>query len=706
MTTVTGTVQNTQQVEGTVLDPARVTAEVLVAIKGEKGDPGEGSGMDGEWTEILLDGTTLNLNQVESEKVKYTCSDSETPTDINYFGTGIPGQLKLIWFDLTYPNQLILHAKMDEDLEGAGIIGVSQGSMVVYDSFTFKEVMYMASCISEQVWELTALGGADANTFAMYTKQEEQIATKENVSTINIENGSVNQIPVIQEIEGVKSFGYSSNFRFVNGALMLANDVEIHSFAPESSGGGNMFIGKNAGNKTMNGTAWRSSYNIGIGMGALRSLVTGFTNFGLGGSALYRCTDGYYNVGVGDSSLYNLTTGYQNTAMGTGSGRGITTGYNNIAIGHGSLQMCSTGIDNTAIGNFALNYFTGSYSTAIGKEALQSNVSGEYNTAIGYNALYAATSGNNTAIGNFALDKVVGGGYNTAIGTLAGRYYYGGVSNFNTTGENGTFIGYDTRAQSNGGTNEVVIGYAAMGNGSNTVTLGNDSITKTILKGSVGVGYTGISNTFNAALTVRGAGTTTGKTLSLKNSTNTDIFNVFDNGYVCLGNYTPVNTFQIGPNLGYSNNLFTVSNNAAIFVIRGSGYNINLYSGENLSFFTGFTERMIISTSGIGIGINTPVKRLDVSDATGQCARFRYDGSPTIKADFTLDYLGNLTIASAGRTNIASDLNTTGFIYQNGTQILRGQQEAVADATNSTDVVTQFNLLLKKVRNHGLIATA
>ena len=41
MTTATGTVQNSQQIEGTVLDQARVTGEVLVAIKGEKGDPGE-----------------------------------------------------------------------------------------------------------------------------------------------------------------------------------------------------------------------------------------------------------------------------------------------------------------------------------------------------------------------------------------------------------------------------------------------------------------------------------------------------------------------------------------------------------------------------------------------------------------------------------------------------------------------------------------
>jgi hypothetical protein len=39
-------------------------------------------------------------------------------------------------------------------------------------------------------------------------------------------------------------------------------------------------------------------------------------------------------------------------------------------------------------------------------------------------------------------------------------------------------------------TNENVIGYGAIGNGSNSVTLGNTSVTKTILNGNVGVGTT------------------------------------------------------------------------------------------------------------------------------------------------------------------------------------------------------------------------
>lgn len=41
----------------------------------------------------------------------------------------------------------------------------------------------------------------------------------------------------------------------------------------------------------------------------------------------------------------------------------------------------------------------------------------------------------------------------------------------------------------------------------------------------------------------------------------------------------------------------------------------------------------------------------------------------------------------------------------NNTQVVSSQQAAVADATNATDVITQLNALLARLRTHGLIAT-
>ena len=48
-------------------------------------------------------------------------------------------------------------------------------------------------------------------------------------------------------------------------------------------------------------------------------------------------------------------------------------------------------------------------------------------------------------------------------------------------------MGSNTKAQSDGDQNEIVIGYNAVGHSTNTVTIGNDSIVKTFLRGSVGI---------------------------------------------------------------------------------------------------------------------------------------------------------------------------------------------------------------------------
>jgi len=69
-----------------------------------------------------------------------------------------------------------------------------------------------------------------------------------------------------------------------------------------------------------------------------------------------------------------------------------------------------------------------------------------------------------------------------------------------------------------GDSNETVIGYAAIGNGSNSVTLGNDSVTKTILKGNVGIGTASPT----AYLHLK-AGTATAGTAPLKFTSGTNL---------------------------------------------------------------------------------------------------------------------------------------------------------------------------------------
>jgi antirestriction protein ArdC len=72
---------------------------------------------------------------------------------------------------------------------------------------------------------------------------------------------------------------------------------------------------------------------------------------------------------------------------------------------------------------------------------------------------------------------------NIAFGYDAGRRISGGGAN--QTSNTSIYIGEDTRSSANGNTNEMVFGHNAVGQGSNTVTLGNSSITQTLLRGTV-----------------------------------------------------------------------------------------------------------------------------------------------------------------------------------------------------------------------------
>lgn len=90
------------------------------------------------------------------------------------------------------------------------------------------------------------------------------------------------------------------------------------------------------------------------------------------------------------------------------------------------------------------------------------------NTAVGFKSLYYNTIGSN----------------NVSLGHEAGNFTIT-TPYFNYISDNSVYIGYYARAKNSNETNQIVIGYDAYGNGSNTVTLGNDSITKTYLKGNI-----------------------------------------------------------------------------------------------------------------------------------------------------------------------------------------------------------------------------
>lgn len=91
---------------------------------------------------------------------------------------------------------------------------------------------------------------------------------------------------------------------------------------------------------------------------------------------------------------------------------------------------------------------------------------------------------NNTLIGRYAGIYLTDVDNNVGIGSFAGRYIADGTTH-NETSYNSIYLGYNTKANADGDTNEIVIGYNAIGKGSNTVVLGNTSITKTYLRGGI-----------------------------------------------------------------------------------------------------------------------------------------------------------------------------------------------------------------------------
>jgi len=181
-------------------------------------------------------------------------------------------------------------------------------------------------------------------------------------------------------------------------------------------------------------------------------------------------TKGAIDIG-GNLDLDNTTNANQFGLVTKDGARFIHNfnyGNNGTVTTEGGNTIVGENAGNLTMGGTASQAYHSSYNTFMGTNAGSSNTTGYYNTFMGTLAGYSNTTGV----------------YNAFIGTNAG-YYLADGSTSNQTSANSVFVGFDTKAAAVGGTNEIVIGYSAIGNGSNSVTLGNTSITKTILRGNV-----------------------------------------------------------------------------------------------------------------------------------------------------------------------------------------------------------------------------
>jgi hypothetical protein len=277
-------------------------------------------------------------------------------------------------------------------------------------------------------------------------------------------------------LQGTNEYSYDTTSAiYRTGALSIGTgSVSNSRFVVSSSGGTTSLVVDESGN-IYNGDT--TSYNTKFGYQAHYNSYQSYELFNsyntiVGYQAAYKTGllpqdfVARLNTVVGYQSLYDNINGEQNVAIGAWSLFKTTTSGNS-AIGYRSLYNNTNGISNTAVGS----------------QTLEENIGGENNTAVGYQSLKSNTTG----------------GFNVAIGAGSGIFSTSNSPN------NSIFIGYNSKSFNTSSTNEIVIGATAIGNGSNSVTLGNDNIIKTILKGNIGLGTASPSTKLHVYATQSGA---------------------------------------------------------------------------------------------------------------------------------------------------------------------------------------------------------
>ncbi len=416
-------------------------------------------GLTGKGIEFAVNNATAYAGTV----AKFDTSGNFQPTTDSTYTIGT----SYLYWKETYTNKLFLNSTATLDGSTAGQLSAT-GNMVITPTAATDQPAFSAEFLPSTGWTSTGWTG-DFATGWTHTVGNTTALSQSKAAVINT------AYQITYTVTGRTAGSFSLAF----GGQSQSSITATGSFGPKATTVAGLVITPTS---DFDGTIVVSIKSLTAGSTAAFVLK----DSGGANRIEMRGTNATSNTFIGDDSgMYN-TTGYFNSAIGSSSLRSNTTGYFNSAIGTASLYSNTTGTFNSAVGRESLYSNTTGYSnSAIGTASLRSNTTGYYNSAIGTASLYSNTTGTyNLAIGTASLHSNTTGTFNSAIGHNSGRYIADG-STANAAGNNSVFLGTNTKAQADAQTNQTVIGHNAIGNGSNTVTIGNSSVTGNFFSGNI-----------------------------------------------------------------------------------------------------------------------------------------------------------------------------------------------------------------------------
>ncbi|MGA0374689.1 MAG: hypothetical protein ACO3MA_08465, partial [Flavobacteriaceae bacterium] len=218
------------------------------------------------------------------------------------------------------------------------------------------------------------------------------------------------------------------------------NIVDFYEILPEATGG-NIILGKRIlTSRASTDTSYSPTGNIIIGNDAMSEAKSG-GSIAIGASAMSN-SDSSSDIAIGSNALE------------------VSKGFENIAIGQRSFDELESGSGNIGIGEeVGFNFYGGNHNVGIGYRAFGSSyekantvTNTTFNTGVGYGSSYGLVGINNSSFGR-----------------ESGR---------NTLGDKNTLLGaYATTAENIEINNATAVGADATVTTSNTIQLGNVSVT-------------------------------------------------------------------------------------------------------------------------------------------------------------------------------------------------------------------------------------